>query len=249
MFPDGTETGSSVMTGFFWRSPGSVYIISNWHNVTGLNSQTGEPLGTFTPSHFVLDFKFTQPAPGEGKVNIGRRNGTIPLHGADEQKIWLEHPAGRDVDVVAIPIDEAIYDGVQINCMNENDFENRWSPEIASDCFVVGFPEGMAGQHMTPIWKRASIATEPSLDHNERPSFLVDTLGNPGLSGSPVIARASGIFDIGSGNKPISPNAIIGSWENFVGIYSGRIGDEGVSFQLGCVWKGSVIEEIIGAHI
>jgi len=40
---------------------------------------------------------------------------------------------------------------------------------------------------------------------------------------------------------------IIGRIRNFIGIYSGRIGDDELKAQLGIVWKARVISEIIGA--
>jgi hypothetical protein len=45
----------------------------------------------------------------------------------------------------------------------------------------------------------------------------------------------------------LTSDTIFGRIRNFVGIYSGRIGDDELKAQLGIVWKARVISEIISA--
>src|SRR4051812_28778574 len=95
-------------------------------------------------------------------------------------------------------------------------------PSSSSHCFVLGYPEGMIGPGRTPIWKRGSIASEPGYNWRDKPSFLIDTATRNGMSGAPVVARHSGVLNLGLG-PGLSRDSIIGTVTKFVGIYSGRI--------------------------
>jgi hypothetical protein len=113
--------------------------------------------------------------------------------------------------------------------------------EAGLDCFILGHPEGITGPVFTPVWKRGSIATEP---HPNQPTFLVDSATRQGMSGSPVIARHSGLLGLSDDGK-LSGDSVIGTCENFVGIYSGRLGNDELGFQLGRVWKSAVLETLL----
>ena len=112
---------------------------------------------------------------------------------------------------------------------------------MGDDVFVLGHPRRITNDRL-PIWKRASIATEISLDFDGKPMFLVDTLGDHGMSGSPVVRRQAdgGVTESGAWQPMMQPAY------KFLGIYSGRrrTGDADDA-QLGIVWKSNVIEQII----
>jgi hypothetical protein len=194
IFSDNTEwPKTATSTGFIWQRGGASFLITNWHNVTGLNSITGAQLSSFTPSHLEITFKY--PAEErDGQILLAETTRRVSLYDDAERPIWVEHPSRNCVDGVAVPIDACLDGPIAPFALSSVDFEHRWIPDIGSDCFIVGYPEGLIGSHRTPIWKRGSIATEPNLDHNDLPLMLVDTLANQGLSGSPVIARSSGVF-------------------------------------------------------
>lgn len=116
-----------------------------------------------------------------------------------EQPIWLEHPEyGKNVDVVAIPI-SSIHDDVDITSVNEIPETSDFMVQVAQDVFVLGYPKGIDGGKNFPIWKRASIATEPDLDYDEFPRFLIDTATREGMSGAPVIAYGNGTYPSSQG--------------------------------------------------
>ena len=62
------------------------------------------------------------------------------------------------------------------------------------------------------------------------------------MSGSPVIARHTGVFGMKEGK--ITGETIIGTVERFVAIYSWRIGDDELGFQLGTAWQAGVLDDI-----
>ncbi len=98
-----------------------------------------------------------------------------------------------------------------------------------------------------PIWKRANIASEPDINIDQLPKLLIDTATRKGLSGSPVIMKRSGIHGFEHGQP--KPDSLIGTIRNFVGIYSGTIGEDELKAQLGIVWKAHVIDEIIDSNM
>lgn len=96
-----------------------------------------------------------------------------------------------------------------------------------------------------PVWKRGSIASEPHLASITTDYFIVDTASRPGMSGAPVIRRSWGFHILDDGNNlggvPFATR--------FVGIYSGRLHtDDPGDAQIGMVWPGRIIEEIIAGR-
>ncbi len=68
------------------------------------------------------------------------------------------------------------------------------------------------------------------------------------MSGSPVIFKRDGIH--GADDGKLNSDTIFGTFQDFVGIYSGRIpGETEFGAQLGIVWKRIVIDEIIDGNI
>jgi hypothetical protein len=63
------------------------------------------------------------------------------------------------------------------------------------------------------------------------------------MSGSPVIARHSGIL-LTDPSGGIGSASLIGTMTKFAGIYSGRIGEDEMGVQLGLVWKPEVLDDI-----
>jgi hypothetical protein len=149
-----------------------------------------------------------------------------------------------DIDVVSLKLDRSRlgenFGNLAINSVGQ---ESRLAPYAGMDCFVLGFPEGMNGPGLTPIWKRGSIATEPLYDFRGTPGFLIDTATRKGMSGSPVLARHSGVFRPGGGEEPTQFD-VIGTVFRFVGIYSGRLGNDPMEVQLEMVWRDGVLNDI-----
>jgi len=170
----------------------------------------------------------------------------VSLIDADENQLWLEHPTFKEqVDVVAIkveiPPDKLVFD---IEHFIEP-FNDDTTIRIKDDLFIIGFPFGIKGGGELPIWKRASIASEPDINLENLPKMFVDTATRPGMSGSPVFYKEKRPVGIGEGD-PGSGKKFSWNLMNFVGIYSGRIGaDDELMAQLGVVWKSRVIDEII----
>ncbi len=177
---------------------------------------------------------------------------TIDLYDDDnyEKPKWFVHPThDYNVDVIAIPFANRceIPPLVRIFPINEYEFDNDFEIEVSDDVFILGYPFDLTGGKELPIWKRGTISTEPILDLDNLPKFLVDTATRSGMSGSPVIMQRNGFHRLN--DKEVTSKDILGRIRLFAGIYSGRIGAENnFETQLGIVWKQIVIEEIINGQ-
>jgi trypsin-like peptidase len=246
----GNDIDAAIASGFLWQHDGSAYLITNWHNVTGLDPINGQSLSksAIQPTHVELPLLFKADTTSDGRTMLKRKRYSIPLYNDGGVPSWLEHSVfGNRVDVVAIKIAgmDSSLASLPVNSLGSFvDFE----PQVGDDVFVLGYPGGVDGGHELAIWKRGSIASQPSVDIDQLPKILVDTATRKGMSGAPVIVRRSGIIvprGVTSTPDSLSGEEIIGQADTFLGVYSGRIGDDPMGLQLGIVWKASVIDEIV----
>jgi|26BtaG_2_1085354.scaffolds.fasta_scaffold00059_42 S1-C subfamily serine protease len=241
------ETGTIFSTGssFFYEFNERTFLITNWHNVTGRNPITKEPLSKShagIPDIFITYLRLKEKS-GHAELN------TIKLYNDNEmtKPKWLIHPEHKEkVDVVAIEIDKE--EKYVYSSINKADFDDDIPPEVGDECFVIGYPFEDFRYLGLPIWKKASIATEPSVNEDQLPKLLIDTATRPGLSGAPVIYQRIGIHKAGP-NGQLNNDSLIGRIRGFLGIYSGRIGKGELQAQLGIVWKEKVILEIIEGNL
>lgn len=236
-----TDTVLSSATGFIFERDERAYVITNWHNVTGRTSSTGAPLSpTLSAPDVAVTFFRDLSNPGVLHAEHLRLYRDADML----EPAWYEHPIlGQKVDVVALPLSDDLRARYRLRPINKNDFHSQFKEEVADDAFVLGYPFSDATDLQLPIWKRASIASEPDIDVDQLPKILIDTATRAGLSGSPVIMQRVGFHGITGG--AMTGSEIIGRIRNFIGVYSGRIGNDELKAQLGIVWKARVIPEII----
>jgi hypothetical protein len=224
-------------TDFFKKWNGKFFLITNWHNVTGRNPQTLKPLCNHGGIPDRVKFKVRKLGSYADWKPIERLLYEDTDDSTPSKPVWLEHATHRNkIDVIAIPI--PIPEGV--TTIDEVDTA-RMLLRVATDVFILGYPKGISGGGEFPIWKRASIATEPDIQLDALPKMLVDTATREGMSGAPVIAVARrGVLEPEAG--------LIGNWDpgyRFAGVYSGRLGDSELQAQLGIVWKAQAVDEIV----
>lgn len=243
---NGEDAGSSATgTGFFWRTDDGLFLITAKHNLTGKDVH-GDMIGAFLPTHIQLSFYTNGEKLGENAHLVAYKRIEISLFDLESGPEWFEHPTERTYDVAAIHLTpEPGSEGLNVHAVNDK-VQYPYEVEAGSDCFILGFPEALVGPGQTPIWKRASIASEPNLDYDGLPVFLCDTATRKGMSGGPVYAKAIGQFS--KEGRPLEPSGkpvFFGFWPIFIGIYAGRNGDEKTGFQLGRIWKKHVVEDIV----
>jgi len=192
---------------------------------------------------------------------------------------------GRKVDIVAIPLDsmtliqfeenesEEIIESVKM--IDSIEIENKNIDDIVAanaqnlglnpnlkyhltqglDVFVLGFPRDISGGWKFPIWKRGSIASDPSEDIDGLPLIFIDTATREGMSGSPVYVQTHYVREQIINSSSIDKSTteayfLVPKVRDFLGIYSGRVGNDPFKAQLGIVWKQTAIEDVIaGASI
>lgn len=247
------EHAISNSTGFFWEHAGNRYLITNWHCVTGIDPFTGKCLNKDGARPNILRIRFLTSDIGK-VLHIA-----TPLFDDKGNPKWFVHPtAGEQVDVVVLLLGEktdliAPGQGPQpfaetINNLSAEDL----ATEIGAELFVVGYPRNLS-LIATPLWKRATIATEPALfeDSPGRRQVWIDCTTREGMSGSPVLAIQNNMHRTAA--KPNTVNA--GSGHSLFGIYSGRLIDpmtdpnldDMLLSQIGIVWPKALIANIIDA--
>lgn len=234
------EVIGATATAFLYEND-DVYLITARHNLTGYDYIRNKLLHQkgFVPD--ILRYGLWERI-GENQAKREWRE----IHLANSNPTWFQHPITPDkIDICAIPIEYNKSTEWISQPINSLDLERRLKLEPGQEAFVIGFPENISGPARTAIWKRASVASEASLPHDGGEFFYIDTATRRGMSGSPVIVRHHGIFDPDMKDGEPSLSAVIGSVENFCGIYIGRVGDDELGVQLGIVWKEKMIQEIL----
>ncbi len=220
-------------TAFIYRKNNKLYLVSAWHNFSGINPETKQPLS----AHGGLPNKVKCRLILNEEL-ISWSDEMFDLTKNDYEKLWMEHPTHKEkVDIGVLPI--SVNKKFKVNAINDYKFSDMRT-EIAQDVFILGFPRGIPGRRELPIWKRGSIASEPGGNY---PKILIDSATREGMSGSPVIMRYKGFYFKEPGK--INNDDWMGEGDLFLGVYSGRLGKEEIKAQLGVVWKSYIIDEII----
>lgn len=235
------EAEISTASGFFIRHKGQYFLITNWHNFAGKNSETKkllDPKSGAVPNNFKINLKYRID---EERLMISEA--VVKLYNNKGEPLWYEHPQmGGEIDVGILKIDNN-FEGKELNIISINDnIDAHIEPRITMDVFVLGFPISITNKFGLPIWKKATIATEPKVDF-DLPRILIDTATRKGMSGAPVVMKTDGLYKDTRTGKP----KLGGEKFDLLGVYSGRLGEDEFKAQLGIVWDKKVIYEIIEA--
>lgn len=219
-------------TGFVVTAPTGPVLLTNRHNVTGRRQDNDQPLSP------------TGAVPDTIRI-IHNRAGRLgewvacdePLYSADTPK-WREHPhLGSQADFVALPL--TALDDVELY---QYDVTNPGPPircSPAQTVSVVGFPFGIQAGGSLAVWATGFVASEPEVNFNNLPVFLIDCRSRQGQSGSAVITYGQGgTFAMEDGSTAIMAGEVI----RLLGIYSGRINEQS---DLGIVWKVATLNELV----
>ena len=230
--PRFNELGLSVATGFLLKYCENTYLITNWHVVSGRDADSQECLdkNLAIPNNLMVSFH------KKGSLNewVKKR---IDLLDDNDEPLWLEHPSGNKVDVVAIKLDKT--DGIEMYSLDFELKDKDMVPVTAIPVSVIGYPFGLSAGGNWPIWKTGNIASDHGIDFEiNRPAFLIDATTRTGMSGSPVVLRVADSYQTSSGDFILEA----GIKTRFLGVYAGRI--HGKS-EIGRVWRPFVIQEII----
>src|SRR5579862_1151498 len=128
-------------TAFFYKSSGDTFLITNWHNVTGMDPSTSMVLHTKGLIPNLLRVHYKQWGNAE-KTAVRSQHLDVSLY-RDNMPIWFEHSNRSGVDVVAIPLSIRDFTDFANEHINTIDQETRLEVYAGMDCFILGFPEGL----------------------------------------------------------------------------------------------------------
>ncbi|MEI6245128.1 MAG: trypsin-like peptidase domain-containing protein [Acidobacteriota bacterium] len=227
-----------------------VFLATNYHVVTG-----NEPMSAARAQGDRLQFYFhasrTDPS-NYFPVNI-------PLYTKTGEPIWVQNQQFPEADVVLVPIVSTLYDGRgQLTVFSEAHTQVDMKARPSSQAVLLGYPYGFFDtRNFLPVWKTGHLATEPSVDFQGQPVFLVDVSAFPGMSGAPVVGVSNGVYETESGAM------MTGVQRKLLGIFSAMrmvkpqasvdatgtpiataVPSPGDSLQLGYVWKAQLITDI-----
>lgn len=232
------ETPLSYATGFTVIVDEQPFLITNWHVVSGRNPETGQPMAKSAATPDALSIRHLTRCTST-EVAWGDFN--EPLIDDSGEPLWFEHPRhGRNIDVVALPLTNLR--GVHIQPYGPEVMQKTLRAGISDWVNIIGFPFGQSAGGSLPIWTKGAIASEPEVDYNLLPCFLIDARTRQGQSGSPVLAYSpGGATELADGKTGF----LSGPAGNLLGVYSGRINRES---DIGRVWKFDVVAEIVASR-
>lgn len=246
------ETLVSQGTGFYYalQTPkGSIiFLVTNHHVLTGYAPNEDKP-----PIGDNIAFYVHKDADNPSNTNEIR----FPLFTKDNKPIWLNSKELPEADVAVIPIVSSLIADAKVFGISDNWTSGKMKLRPTSTITLIGYPYGYYDKkNCLPIWKTGSIASEPDIDFEGRPLFLVDVSAFPGMSGSPTFAIAHGAYEMLGGG------VTIGHVNKFLGIFASQqvlkenkyleaITSESKQgfiiehyLQLGHIWKAKLITEI-----
>jgi hypothetical protein len=240
-------------TGFFFgnmRPDGTadaVFLVTNLHVVTG------QPPGSRSPrAGDRIRFALHQDAYDLERFSEHE----LPLYDAQGQPIWAASEQYPNADVVLVPLPARI---LPLYVFTEAHTRSDLKIRASSGATLLGYPYGFFDRrHLLPIWKTGHVASEPDIDFNGQPTFLVDVSAFPGMSGSPVLAVASGVYESEDGLiRSGRVRKLLGIFSSMPVVRRPAVSDSassagpgeaatasGVSLQLGYVWKAALIADI-----
>lgn len=229
-------------TAFFTSVDHRVLLITNKHNVTGRNTETGECLDkkhAAIPNNMSVLIPITS-SKEEGFQCSHWQYFNIPLYKdeREEEPAWVEHP-DPSVDLVGFKF-----------LPKEVNIKNLVLPadgtdlpmEVTNKVNVIGYPFGVSTDNF-PIWSTGYVASEPAIDVNDKPLMYIDSRTRKGNSGSPVVRffhPGDTVHIDGKSYQAKKPQVYL------LGIYSGRIHPES---DIGMVWKKRAILELFESAI
>lgn len=215
-------------SGFLIRHDEQLFLITNWHVVTGRHPITGASIGGSSSLPEFLEVSFPIFLGGDLSWMVRR----FDLYTSQQEANWFVHPYSPPreggTDVIALPIH---VEPLSVYAYSLDDALDPRDLSPNAELSIVGYPFGV--ETSAAVWSRATVASEPRHGFNDDPVYLVDTRSRPGQSGAPVVAND---------NRPAGGVAAVTAHWRLAGIYSGRVDAE---LDLGRVWWPVVIQQVL----
>jgi hypothetical protein len=231
-------------TGFFFGIPNAsnvidtVFLVTNYHVITGHSPNTSL---SAKGDRVVFYIHLNKDDPSQVKQVV------LPLYSTAGVPLWEQSTDHPEADLVLLPLPPTTYAGIEMYVFIEEHTRPRITIRPTSPATLLGYPYGFSDTvNRLPVWKTGHVASEPAVDFQGTPSFLVDVSAFPGMSGSPVLAVANGVYEDERGVMQLGRGFIrlLGVFSAMPVIRSDTPGQSDTSLQLGIVWKASLIAEL-----
>ncbi|KPQ06810.1 MAG: hypothetical protein HLUCCA12_09390 [Rhodobacteraceae bacterium HLUCCA12] len=224
----------STASGFMIESEDWWYLVTALHNFTGRNYFSRKCISETLAIPNRFEARVTAWGEGSSLTRFDLRGEIF----SDGVPIFLYDWSQNGGDIAVIKLAKT-KEGVSFVTMNDVAFKN-WTAFAGLEAFALGYPSGL-DVNGTPIWKRVSIASEPSQKIGGFRKVLTDGLTYQGMSGGPVIInQCQGFTD--DREYLIGKEMLI----RVLGVYGGRIeADKERSGTLGFYWPIETVWEII----
>jgi hypothetical protein len=244
-------------SGFLGSYCGQLFLITNWHCLSGRDSFNKENyIQRDTSIPCKVEFDYYERC-GE---NYSKKSKEINLY-ESSKPIWLVHNKFKEkIDVCAINLTKIcaldFKNVINIECGRiyskydlDQDLEELQYlyPSVSEEVFVLCSIRLKNGLESNLIWKKASVASEPWFYADEKhPFFYIDCASRSGMSGSPVLYFGKRF--VGSAGELVDLSFERNSAYVFLaGVYSGRdqIPEDEHTFTLGRVWRNDAVIELL----
>lgn len=244
-------------SGFIATHDGETFLVTARHNLSGRDWPSNELKSAWSvePDRVILKMQVATP----GVLAWSDRE--VRVLDDDGAPLWYEHPTlGRGADIAVMPLQDDEQWFVDAFDIAKPDAEREPVLSAGDDLFVVGFPRGFTPYVGIPIWTRASVASEPALDYDNRPMYPVDARARKGHSGSPVVLRPGLGRTVRMRDGSHYTTSMADAW--IAGLYSGRVSVPGdieaeqwdgggttasETLDIGLVWKtGAILSTVAG---
>ena len=245
-------------TGFFYLHEHTdldltiLYLVTNYHVLTGSRPLENKPPYGDT---ITCQFHRSEEAPGDIKTV------QIPLFTEKGKHIWITSSSCPEADFAVIPLINSLYKGCDIKAISPEWEKGDVKVRPTTNVTLVGYPKGFYDKtNALPVWQTGSVASEPEIDFDGKPLFLIDVPPLSGMSGAPVFAISSGTYQMET------DGSITEGDRKFLGVYASmettdkrehsakesqdkedkKLGFvESESLKIGHVWKASLITQTI----
>lgn len=230
-------------TGFFFGIPNAsnvidtVFLVTNYHVVTGNSPNTTL---SAKGDRVVFYLHIDQQDPSRVKQVA------LPLYSTAGVPRWVQSEDHPDADLVLVPLPPESYEGIAMFVFDESHTRGKITIRPTSPATLLGYPYGFSDTvNRLPVWKTGHVASEPNVDFQGKPSFLVDVSAFPGMSGSPVLAVANGVYEDDRGAMGMGRVIrLLGVFSAMPVMRSDIPGQPDTSLELGIVWKSALIVEL-----
>ncbi len=251
------DTVVSQGTGFFYLHRHTdldlkiLYLVTTYHVLTGSRPLEHKPPAGDT---ITCQFHRSEDVPGDIKTVH------LPLFTKHGKSVWITSSSCPEADLAVIPLINSLYKGCAIKALSPEWDKGDVTVRPATSVTLVGYPSELFDETTAlPTWQTGRVASEPGIDLEGKPLFLIDVSPAPGMSGAPVLALLSGgIYQTRSGSIKKGTRKFLGVYASGEQMDKGGYSSEEIqdqdkksglgeyeSLKIGHVWKASLITQTL----